>query len=70
MRGEVTTTMYRRPNCLPSPAPFLRPLFLAAGLFFLAACSTAEQDQAQACGTEDRTLNLGFYGALRSRQLQ
>ena len=27
----------------------------------MAACSTADHYQAHACGTEDRTLNLGFY---------
>ena len=34
---------------------------LAVALFFLAACSPNDGYQAQACGTEDRTLNLGFY---------
>ncbi len=34
---------------------------MAVCLSVLAACSTADQDQAQACGTENKTLNLGFY---------
>ena len=34
---------------------------LAVGLSILAACSTAGHDPAQACGTQDRALNLGFY---------
>ena len=50
-----------RPSSPPSPVLLLRLAFLAVVLSILAACSTAVRDQAQACGTQDRALNLGFY---------
>ena len=50
-----------RPCNPPSPAVLLRLAFLAVTLSMLAACSTADHGQAQACGTEDKMLNLGFY---------
>ena len=50
-----------RPSIPQSLAVLLKLAFLAVALFILAACSTAYQGQAPACGTENETLNLGFY---------
>ena len=38
----------------------LKFLILGTGLFFLAACAS-DAGQTSPCGTEDRTLNVGFY---------
>ncbi len=44
-----------------SPPVLLKLSLLAAGLSILAACSPSGPAEPQACGTENKTLNLGFY---------
>ena len=52
-------------TCQPSnpisPSILLKLALLAVGLSLLAVCSPTDQDQPQACGTGNKTLNLGFY---------
>ena len=52
-------------TCWPSkplsPSVLLRLSLLAVGLSILAACSPTEAARPQTCGTENKTLNVGFY---------
>ena len=50
-----------QPSSPLSPPVLLKLSLLAAGLSILAACSPSGPAEPQACGTDNKTLNLGFY---------